>query len=371
LVKQPVQPKTSITPYILSLRAAARTTIFFLKCLPMLPSRPVDWVTAAPEIRRVALPARYGQIQADLYRPGHGSRYPGVAVCLGVVPAGYDHPQIPRLGTALARAGMAALIYRSAIMGDLRLDPQDIGDLALAYQWLIEQPYVDPARSGLIGTCVGGSFALMAAASPLIRDRVAFVGALAPYASMTTLARDIACSSRSVGPVREHWPVDPLTRTVYVRSLTAQLEPHEADLLRQTFADQGGHLDVQQLSVDGRAVYAALTARRLDEAEAALQRLPASLQERLAAMSPIQYLHDIRAPLIMLGHDRSDLVIPVSESRCLWSALSGRAGVQYTEFNMFEHMDPTGRKLSPLRQLRELAKFYRFAYPVFRQAVAW
>jgi len=28
------------------------------------------------------------------------------------------------------------------------------------------------------------------------------------------------------------WPVDPLTRSVYVRSLTALLEPHEADLLR-------------------------------------------------------------------------------------------------------------------------------------------
>jgi hypothetical protein len=362
--------KTAITPYILSIRAAAKTTIFFLKCLPMLPSRPVDWVTAAPVITRVELPAQQGQIQADLYRPAHGSPHPGVAVCLGVVPDGYDHPQIPRLGAALARAGLAALIYRSTVMGDLRLDPRDIGDLALAYQWLIEQPYVDPARSGLIGTCVGGSFALMAAASPHIRDRVAFVGALAPYASMTTLARDVACSSRSIGPVREYWPVDRLTRTVFVRSLTAQLEPHEAKLLRNAFAAQDGYPDVQDLSPDGRAVYAALTAHQVEEAEAALQRLPAGLQERLAAMSPINYLRDIHAPLIMLGHDRNDLVIPVSESRCLWSALSGRRGVQYTEFNMFEHMDPTKRKLSPLRQARELAKFYRFAYPVFRQAMA-
>lgn len=30
------------------IRAAARTAIFFLKILPMLPSRPVDWVTKAP-----------------------------------------------------------------------------------------------------------------------------------------------------------------------------------------------------------------------------------------------------------------------------------------------------------------------------------
>src|SRR6266568_4904684 len=93
---------------------------------------------------------------------------------------------LPNLEEALARAGFAALIYWSPVMRDLRLDPEVIENIALAYHWLLEQPYVDPGRSGLIGTCVGGSFALMAAASPLLRDRVAFVGGFAPYASMWT-----------------------------------------------------------------------------------------------------------------------------------------------------------------------------------------
>ena len=94
------------------------------------------------------------------------------------------------------------------------------------------------------------------------------------------------------------------------------------------------------------------------------------MQERLTALSPMSYLKDIHAPLIVFGHDRDDLVIPVGESRRLRSALSGRAGVHYTEFAMFQHADPTKRKLSPFRFVRELGKFFLYVHPMFRQAVA-
>jgi hypothetical protein len=352
------------------IRAAANAAIFFLKVLPMLPSRPLNWVTKPTVVERVEFPTQSGRGQGDLYRPSTGGPHAGVVVCLGVVPDGYDHPQIPRLGEALARSGFAALIYRSPVMGDLRLDAEEIGNIALAYQWLTEQPGVDPARSGLIGLCVGGSFALMAAANPLIRDRVAFVGALAPYGSMEALAQDIATATRPRGTGREHWQVDPLSRKVYVRTLTAFLEPREAELLRSAFCDRTGHLDSDTLSTEGRAVYRLLTALTVDEAETAFRRLPAAMQARLAAISPMRYLQDIRASLIVLGHDRDDLVIPVSESRHLRSALSGRTGVHYTEFGLFQHMDPTKRKLSPLRLIRELCNFYRCVYPLFRRAVA-
>jgi dienelactone hydrolase len=162
------------------IRAVAKTATFFLKLLPMLPSRPVDWATKPPVIERLRYPTHRGQAEGHVYRPSAGGPHPGVVVCLGVVPFGIDHPQIPRLGAALARSGFAALLYWSPAMRDLRLDPEDIENIALAYQSLLEQPYVDPTKSGLLGTCAGGSFALMAAAYPSIRDRVAFVAAFAP-----------------------------------------------------------------------------------------------------------------------------------------------------------------------------------------------
>jgi dipeptidyl aminopeptidase/acylaminoacyl peptidase len=112
-----------------------------------------------------------------------------------------------------------------------------------------------------------------------------------------------------------------------------------------------------------------LTALDADEAESALQRLPARLRARLDALSPMAYLEDIHAPLMVLAHDRDDAVVPIDESRRLWSALAGRSGAHYTEMGMFQHMDPTKRRVSPLVLIRELGKFYLLVYPVFRQAV--
>jgi hypothetical protein len=174
--------------------------------------------------------------------------------------------------------------------------------------------------------------------------------------------------------VRQPWPVDPLTRTrtVYVRSLTAGLAPHEAELLRRAALGDGEPVDLdwEQVSTEGRTVAPLLGRLSRAAAEAALQRLPAAFQERLAAFSPLSYVPDIQAPLIVLLHDRDDVVIPVGESRRLKEALAGRAGVSYTEFTLFQHMDPSTGRLAPLGLLRQLGLFYRAVYPVFRLAAA-
>ena len=347
------------------IRAFARTTVFFIKVFPMLPSRTVDWVTKPPVIEKVTYPTRFGQAEGDLYRPATGGPHPGIVVCLGVVPFGVEHPQVAVLGKALARAGFAALLYWSPAMRDFRLVPDDVENIALAYNWLIEQPMVDPARSGLLGTCVGGAFALMASATALIRDRAAFVSAYAPFSSMWTFARDIASATRTNEAAPEPWKVDPLTRKVFVHSLTAWLEPGEAERFRSAFLDDGRQLDVGSLSTDGQAVYALLSARDREDAETALKRLPAAMQEHLNALSPIKTLKDLHAPLIVLLHDRGDQVIPVGESRRLLSAFAGRSGVHYTEMN-FSHLDPVKGKLPLPLLVREFARFFRAVHRLFR-----
>lgn len=125
----------------------------------------------------------------------------------------------------------------------------------------------------------------------------------------------------------------------------------------------------RDLSADGRAVYPLLTALDADEAEAALHRLPPAMQERLVALSPMHYLKDIHAPLIVLLHDRGDQVIPVSESRRLLPAFAGRGRVHYTEM-LFQHLDPVKGKLPLFRLIQQLGKFFLAVYPLFRQAVA-
>src|SRR5687767_7740451 len=60
------------------IRAAAKTAVFVLKVLPMLPSRPLDWVTPQPVVERVRYPTPYGSAEGDLYRPAAGGPHPGV-----------------------------------------------------------------------------------------------------------------------------------------------------------------------------------------------------------------------------------------------------------------------------------------------------
>ncbi len=354
---------------LLPVRALIKATVFLLKVFPMLPSRPVDWVTKPPVVEKVIYPSCNGQVEGEIYRPADGGSHPGVVVCLGVVPSGVNHPQIPILGRALAYAGFVALLYWSPAMCDFWLDPADVENIALAYGWFIDQPYVDSARSGLIGTCVGGAFALMAAASPLIRERVRFIFAYAPFFSMWTFARDIASATRSIGNGREPWQVDWLTRKVFVRSVTAALDPAEAGRLRKAFEGGDGDFDPSGLSSDGEAVYALLKQADVDGADAALHRLPSPMRERLSALSPVNYLKDVHAPLIVLLHDAGDPVIPVSESRQLHSALAGHLEARYTEMQ-FNHLDPVKARLPLLRLVREFGKVFLAIYPLFRQAAA-
>src|SRR5919206_559278 len=126
-----------VTEAMQALGGAAKTAAFLLKVYPMLPSRPVDWLTPRPVVERIRYPARVDgqltEVDGDLYRPSTPGPHPGIMICLGVVPFGVDHPQVPRLGAALARAGFAALMYWSPTMRDRRLDAEDSENIALAY----------------------------------------------------------------------------------------------------------------------------------------------------------------------------------------------------------------------------------------------
>lgn len=334
----------------------------------MLPSRPVDWVTHPPLIERVRYPTMDGNAEGEIYRPSAPGRHPGILVCLGVVPFEVNHPQVPVLGRALARAGFAALLYWSPAMRDFRLEPADIDNIALAYQWLIERPFVDTRRSGLLGTCVGGSFALMAAAHPLIRQQVSYVSAYAPYSSLWTFSRDIASSMVDEQDGRRAWKVDSLTRKVFIHSLTAFLPPEEAGRLRRAFLEGDGLNDESSLSEDGKAVAALLSASSPAEAESALEHLPAQIRQAFSGISPLSYTQDLQAPLVVLLHDRGDQVIPIGESRRLCAALGERTGVYFTEMQ-FSHLDPAKGKLPLLKLLREFSRFFGAVYRLFHHVV--
>jgi hypothetical protein len=184
---------------------------------------------------------------------------------------------------------------------------------------------------------------------------------------MWTLARDIASATKPAASSWEAWDVDPITRKVYVQSVTALLNYDEAATLRETYAERRALRSTDHLSDEGRALAPLLSSLDRDEAEVALSRLPAALRHRLDALSPSTYVEEIRAPLIVLLHDRDDPVVPVAESRALRDRLSSVVPARYTEFTVFRHLDPGRSRPSPLALGRELLRFARALYPLFRQ----
>jgi hypothetical protein len=108
--------RVRVTHLMTTMRATANTAVFLFKVFPMLPSRPLNWATLRPVVERLRYKTSHGDTEGDFYRPSGAGPHAGVVVYLGVVPFGVDHPQVLRLGEALARSGFGALLYWSPAM---------------------------------------------------------------------------------------------------------------------------------------------------------------------------------------------------------------------------------------------------------------
>jgi hypothetical protein len=150
-----------------------------------------------------------------------------------------------------------------------------------------------------------------------------------------------------------------------VRSLTDVLDAKEAVLLREAFFNGNeSKVPLDQLSETGQVVRTLLSPLDSERAEETLRLLPSELRERLSVISPVNYVGSIHSPLIVFFHDVEDKVVPIGESRRFAAAFSERPGVHYIEMR-FQHLDP--RKLPILTLVRELGKFWRAIYLIFRR----
>lgn len=356
-------------------RTALRTALFIPQVLPGMPVRFQEWLSRDPVRQEVRFSFGSGKEGVgDLYLPdgidvdNGDASYPAVVLFFGVIPAGRDDPRILDLSNALARSGMVVLIPWSDVMTtSRRMDFEGADLLVGAFAFLESHPTVDANRIGVSGFCVGASYAALAAQDARIRDKVAYANLFGGYYNVRDLLVSVASSTRSYGGAVEPWFARDDTREVFTVHLIEGLaNADERDLLARVFMDGGpeDEIDPAALSQHAGVVHRLLSGVTRDEAGHLFDLLPVEFLEDLARLSPNTLIGDLKAPVLIM-HDREDTAIPSPESRRMAEALAGRGEVYYTEFSLFQHLDPTAQLPLP-SMVKELWKFYLHMYNVMR-----
>ncbi len=337
-------------------RVAMQTAVLLPNLLDAGP-KPLNLFSETP--RRTSLPYRAAEPGADpdlaeLWLPAWASaERPAGAMLLvfGVNNLGRNHPAIERVADGLARTGVAVLVPDSRTLLEGRLEVGEIDGVVRAFQLLAARPEVDRSRVGIVGFSVGGSLALLAAGDPRINTQIRWVNAFGAFADASTyLAAVSAHAYRAADGSAVPWTPTPLAREVYLRFLLDQVDDSgdrrrlDAALAEAILAAERPSPDVQlraSLETDAaQSVYDLLVASTLDEADDAIDSLPAGALAFIDAISPVRHLDGIRAD-VHLMHETEDHHVPFVESRELASALQDRGRLAaHTEFRLFDHVQP-------------------------------
>lgn len=345
-------------------RAEARAFGFVAQVLPAVPVKPAGWFAAEPERIRIAYPLRDGSGDADLYLPAGGGEHSAILLFLGINPAGRNDARVVNLAEALARTGVAVMAPWSDNMTQKRVAAEEIDDLVRAFQHLRAHDRVDGDRVGMAGFCVGASFLTAAAQDERINENVSVLNSFGGYYDAADLMAAVIARQRFYdGDVRA-WQPDELSVEV-TRLHLADTLPNDAerDLLLQALAAGGAAPD--GVSDEALAVYALLTAPDVETARRLMDGLPSDARDTLRRISPSSGIDRLRAKLLVM-HDREDSLVPSEESRRLVEALPPDAGVYYTEFSFFDHVDPS-RPVGRIEFAREGAKLFLHMYRIMRE----
>ena len=345
-------------------RAAARAFGFVAQVLPAVPVKPAEWFAADPERIRIAYPLSNGSGDADLYLPAGGGEHSAVLLFLGVNPAGRNDARVINLAEALARTGVVVMAPWSDNMTQKRVAAEEIDDLVRAFQHLRAHDRVDGDRVGMAGFCVGASFLMAAAQDERINENVSVLNSFGGYYDAADLMAAVIARQRFYhGSVRA-WQPDALSVEVARLHLADTLpDASERDLLLQALADGGGAPD--GVSDEALAVYELLNAPDVETARRLMDALPSDARDTLRRISPSSGIDRLRARLLVM-HDREDSLVPSEESRRLVDALPPDAGVYYTEFSFFDHVDPS-RPVGRIEFAREGAKLFLHMYRIMRE----
>jgi len=276
-----------------------------------------------------------------VYRPTDAEGpLPAVLVVHGAVERGARDSRMVALARSLAAHGATVAAPDLPALGVLRIDDEDRRRLADAALWLADRDdLAEDGRVAVLGISVGGSYGLLAAADPRLRDRVSAVLAFGAYDDLRAL---LLRWMTEPSPQPELF--DPFTegrRRVLLGNVARLVDPTDrAAVERELRALLRGGVS-RDLLPDAaesarRVVSVARSTTAVDPDTAA--RLLAPLADELRALSPIPWTGPLPAPVYLL-HGDADPVVPVASGRALAAALEAAEGsVSFFATGAFGHV---------------------------------
>jgi hypothetical protein len=266
----------------------------------------------------ITLPARFGGLQADLYRPVH----PRGALLLvhGLSRAGRRQPDLARLAHLLGSQGMLVVVPQFEGLAAFRLTGHEVDEVraALAYTAALGE------SAGIAGFSFGAGPALLAAADvPGLR----VVGSFGGYADLTHVIAYVTTGVHRFGGRRYVQAQEEYNRWKLL-ALLVGFVAYPGDDTREIESALGD---------EGHAVLALVLNRREDAVAGLLAQLPAGAREALGRLSPLSAVTRIQACLL-IAHGTGDDSIPFTESLRLAAAAGSRAHLAL--FRTFHHTGP-------------------------------
>ena len=340
-----------------------RSVFFITQVLPQLPS--IKLGQSNPIVSNEKFNIGSDDVTVQIYKPNLNGKHPGIILFLGVSPAANHDPRIVNLASALTRTGFVTLIYSSQEIAEGNLNFDDVQKLVGVFKHMQSMEYVDKDRIGFAGFCVGGSYVLMAASQPEINDDVAFVNVFASYFNAESLVRSIATTSFWNGEEYIKWTPDELTMKTHQEMLLESITLEDKIIVQNMMSTNGFVFESEDDYT--QTVYKLLTGVTNEEYDSLYDSLPLSMKEKYEEISPSTYITNLRSPVYIM-HDKKDDMIPYIQSKDLYETLLNKVDVNYTEFQLFRHLDPD-REISPVNMIIEIKKLYEVINSIIKHSI--
>lgn len=339
----------------------------------------------------VAIAVGGEQLAATRYARADGRDLPGWVVLHGLSVRGRHHPSLTQFAAAVAASGAVVLVPEVPRWQRLEISLDAARDtIAAAADLLDRDPQAAGAGVRVIGFSFGATQAIVAATEPRLRERVAKVVGFGGYADLHRTARCMLTGEHEWNGEHFQLNPDPYGRWILAANfLTGTQGGAELDRVAQacgSLAAEAGALgvdsgepvyDARKLEIraglnaaerkiwDLLAPPAAQNPVRTEDAPALADQLADAALRAEPRLDPLLSLGGLAAPVV-LGHGRTDRLVPFTESLRLHRALPREHAAGVTLTTLFAHSFREAG-LHPLSYAREGARFLQLLGRALRQ----